>query len=110
VDQLVGLLYENLKSSKTFKQPLPMFEDILNTLLKHGDLQMVTQVIILMNVLKIKRNSTIDNIFFMAIRKYREAAKKKTDKKAAEMMKPIKISDIIYDSEKQKMAKKMLTR
>jgi len=110
VDQLVGLLLENLNHSKTFKQPLPLFEDVLNTLLKHGDLQMVTQVIVLMNTLKIKRNSTIDNIFFMAVRKFREVTKKKSDKKSVEAFKPIKISDIITEMEKQKMARKMYGR
>lgn len=109
VDQLVGVLLKALMNNKTFKQTLPLFEDVLNTILKYGDLQMVTQLIVLMNYLKIKRNSTIDNIFFMAVRKYREVAKKK-DKKSADAAKPVKISDMISEMEKQKMAKKMYTR
>ena len=49
-----------------------------------------------MNHLKIKRNSSIENIFFNAIRKERDIIKKKIkDDKTLEMPKMIKISDMM---------------
>ena len=109
VNQLIGVLLKLLVDNKTFKQTLPLFEDILNTVLKYGDLQMVTQVLVLMNYLKIKRNSTIDNIFFMAIRKNKEITKKKHGKKIADQ-KVQKISDMILEMEKQAQGKKMYAK
>ena len=109
VNQLVGVLLKMMADNKTFKQTLPLFEDILNTILKFGDLSMITQILILMNYLKIKRNSTIDNIFFMAVRKNRETIKKK-NKKNADGQKVQKISDMIAEMEKQTLAKKMYAK
>ena len=96
VDQLIGVLFKMLKDNETFKQTLPLFEDILNTLLVHGNLTMISKVLSLMNHLKIKRNSSIENIFFNAIRKERDIIKKKIkDDKTLEMPKMIKISDMM---------------
>lgn len=107
-NQLCGVLIRSLKNNKNFKQTLPLFEDVLNTVLKYGDLQMVTQILGLMNYLKIKKNSTIDNIFFMAIRKYREYLKKKEESKVEGI--PTKISDMIANMEKQKLSQRMFKR
>ena len=109
VNQLVGVLIKLLADNKTFKQTLPLFEDILNTILKYGDLSMIAQILVLMNYLKIKRNSTIDNIFFMAVRKNKEYIKKKHGKKIADQ-KVQKISDMIVEMEKQTLVKKMYAK
>ena len=105
VNQLHGALLKMLEENKTFQKTLPLFEDILNTILTYGDLSMIKQILLLMKHLKIKRNSTIDNIFFMAVRKSREIAKKKQDKKEAEGQKVQKISDMITEMEKQSLGK-----
>lgn len=105
VNQLIGVLLRYLKDSKTFKQTLPLFEDVLNTILTFGDFTMVTQILILMNHLNIKKNSTIDNIFFMAFRKNREISKKMHDKKNPEPPQKItKISDTLLKIEKKTMS------
>lgn len=100
VDQLWGVLVKNLHNNKRIKKLLPIFEDVLNNLLKYGDLQMVSQILVVMNYLKIKHNSTVDNIFFMAVRKY----------KKAEAMKQVKIADMISEMEKQKLSKRMFIK
>lgn len=100
VDQLVGVLYRMLNNNHTFKQKLPIFEDVLNTILTYGDLSMIKQVLALMNFLKIKRNSTIDNIFFNAIRKQKDLINKgNKGKKVSEIPKVLKISDMISQVE-----------
>lgn len=104
VDQLAGVLWRALKNSKTFKQPLPLFQDIFETLLKFGDIHQIIQMLVLMNYLKIKRNLSIDNIFFNAVRKNRDHNKKKTDKKD---VKPMKISDMITEMEQKKVSRKI---
>lgn len=67
---------------------------------------MVKQVLKLMKYLKIKRNSTIDNIFFMAIRKKREIISKKEGNQDGEKVKVVKISEMIAEIEDNHISKK----
>jgi len=97
VDQLCGILHRHLKNNKKFKKALLLFEEVLNVILKHGNLSMVKQVLKLMKYLQIKRNSTIDNIFFMAIRKKREILSRMEEVKADGSH--VKISEMIAEIE-----------